>query len=113
MAQATRVSGVAVHIDHTPGSALSAGDVVVQVDLVGVADLDIAAGALGALNVGPTIYTLAKATGGGTALPVGTIAYWDDTNNRATASSSGNKIFGKVVKAAADADATVDVLLLQ
>ena len=38
-------------IDYTPGADVSAGDVVVQNDLVGIAKLDIASGVLGALAV--------------------------------------------------------------
>ena len=39
------------NVDYTPGSAVTAGDVVVQGDLVGVAKLDIAANRQGALAV--------------------------------------------------------------
>lgn len=99
-------------IDYTPGADMAAGDVVVQGDLVGVAKQPIKANQLGALAV-TGVFDFAKATGTGTALTVGTTVYWDDTANVATATATGIKQIGKVVKAAADADATVRVRLMQ
>lgn len=99
-------------IPHTPSGALSSGDVVVTVDLIGVAVNDIAASALGALYV-EGIFTLPKESGSSTAIPAGTIVYWDNTNDRATATSSGNKRIGKVITAAVDGDTTVEVLMQQ
>jgi predicted RecA/RadA family phage recombinase len=91
---------------------VAAGNVVVQGDLVGVAKQPIAANAPGALTV-DGVFDFAKATGVGTALAVGTTVYWDDAANVATSTSAGNKLLGKVVKAAADADATVRVRMSQ
>ena len=54
-------------IDYTPDAAVSAGDVVIQGDLVGVAKLDIAAGALGALAVWG-VFDFPKATSEGRAI---------------------------------------------
>ena len=101
-------------IDYTPGSAVSAGDVVVQGDLVGVAKLDIAANALGALAV-EGVFDVPKAAGGGTAITAGAKVYWDvgDTEAKEDAESGANKYLGKVVIAAADADTTVRVRLEQ
>lgn len=99
-------------IDYTPVADVAAGDVVVQGDLVGVAKLDIKANKLGALAV-VGVFDFAKATGGGSALAAGTTVYWDDAANVATSTSAGNKQIGKVVKAAADGDATVRVRLSQ
>ena len=101
-------------IDYTPGSAVSAGDVVVQGELVGVASLDIAANALGALTVAG-VFDFPKATGGGTAITAGAKVYWDvgDTEAKEDDETAANKLIGKVVKAAADADATVRVRLNQ
>lgn len=99
-------------IDYTPGADVAAGDVVVQADLVAVAKQPIKANQLGALAVAG-VFDFAKATGGGTALATGTIVYWDDTANVATATATGNKKIGKVVKAAVDADATVRVRMDQ
>ena len=63
-------------IDYTPASAVTAGDVIVQGDLVGVAKLDIAANQLGSLAV-EGVFDFPKATGGGSAIAVGTSVFWD------------------------------------
>ena len=63
-------------IDYTPGADVTAGDVVVQNDLVGVAKLDIAANVLGALAV-TGVFDLPKAAGVGEAIAAGTKVYWD------------------------------------
>ena len=101
-------------IDYTPGSAVSAGDVVVQGELVGVAKVPIAANALGALAV-TGVFDLPKATGGGTAITAGANVYWDvaDTEAKEDSESGANKLIGKTVAAAADGDATVRVRLSQ
>ncbi len=99
-------------IDYTPGAAVAAGDVIVQGELVGVARTPLAANTLGSLAVAG-VFDFAKATGGGTAMTAGANVYWDDTNNVATTTATGNKLIGKVVKAAADADATVRVRMNQ
>jgi predicted RecA/RadA family phage recombinase len=99
-------------IDYMPAADVAAGDVVVQGDLVGVAKLDIKSNKLGALAV-EGVFDFAKATGVGTAIAAGAIVYWNDAANVATATAAGNKQIGKVVKAAADADATVRVRMNQ
>jgi predicted RecA/RadA family phage recombinase len=99
-------------IDYTPGADVAAGDVVVQGDLIGVAKGDLTSGRLGALAV-DGVFDFAKATGGSTAIAVGAIVYWDDTANQATTTSTSNKLLGKVVLAAADADETVRVRMSQ
>jgi predicted RecA/RadA family phage recombinase len=98
------------NIDHTPVGALASGDVVVQGDLVGVTLRPIAAGELGSLAV-EGIFDFNKNTG--VAFTVGTILFWDDTNNVVTTTSAGNKSIGKVVRAAALADPTVRIRLSQ
>jgi predicted RecA/RadA family phage recombinase len=109
MAQATFVQD-GCSIDYTPGSDTSAGDVVVQGDLIGVAKLDIKANVLGAITV-EGVFDFAKNTG--VAYSVGAILYWDDTNNVVTATASGNKLLGKVVRAATTTDTTVRVRVNQ
>ncbi|MGE0606557.1 MAG: DUF2190 family protein [Pirellulales bacterium] len=100
------------YIDYTPGADLASGDVVVQGDLIGVAVRPITANTPGALAV-TGVFDFAKATGGGTAITAGALVYWADGANQATTTSAGNKLLGKCVKAAADADATVRVRLSQ
>jgi len=103
-------------IDYTPNSAVTAGDVVVQGELVGVAKLDIAANALGGLAV-VGVFDFPKAGGAVVTFAAGANAYWDAANSTAVATSGDpagtNKLIGKVVKAAADADTTVRVRLSQ
>ena len=62
-------------IDYTPTADVAAGDVVVQGELVGIAKTPIAANTPGALTV-TGVFDLPKATGAGTAIPVGSEAYW-------------------------------------
>jgi predicted RecA/RadA family phage recombinase len=98
------------YIDHTPAGALASGDVVVQGDLVGVTVRPLAVGELGSLAV-DGVFDFNKNTG--VAFTVGQILYWDDTNNVVTATATGNKQIGKVVRAAATTDTSVRVRLNQ
>lgn len=108
MAEATFVrEGTA--IDHTPGSDVAAGEVVVQGDLVGVAKTPIASGELGSLDVAG-VFAFAK---GGSGINIGVKVYWDDSANQATTTASSNKLIGKCVRAAAAGDSTVEVRLNQ
>jgi len=99
-------------IDYTPAADVAAGDVVVQQNLVGIAKLDIPADKLGALAV-TGVFDFPKATGAGEAIGVGANAYWDETNQQATTTATGNKLIGKTVAAAGDDDETVRVRLSQ
>jgi len=101
-------------IDYTPGSNVSAGDVIVQGELVGVAKLDIAANQLGALAI-EGIFEFPKPTGAGTDAAVGTLMYWDvaDGNAQETADSGTNKLIGKLVKACSTTDTTCRIKLDQ
>ena len=101
MATATfRHDGAA--IDYTPGAAVSAGDVVVQGELIGVAKLDIAANALGALAV-QGVFDFPKATGVGTAITVGSRVY-GDTAARGPASANAKRSQGPVHRRRATLD---------
>lgn len=113
MPQATFVSK-GTCIDYTPGSAVAAGDVVVIVDLVAVAPVAIEANKLGSLQV-EGVWDFTKAAGSSTAIPAGTLVYWDDAENvaKADAESGANKLIGVVAKAAVDADVLVRVLMKQ
>lgn len=96
------------NVDYTPSGDVAAGTVVVQGTLVGVATRAIAANAKGALCV-RGVFDFAKATGAGTDITAGAAVYWDDTNNVATTTSSGNTALGKAVAAASTSAATVRV----
>ena len=101
-------------IDYTPGAAVIAGDVVVQGELVGVANQDIAAGQLGALAI-EGVFDFPKPTGAGTDAAVGTLMYWDvaDGNAQETADTGTNKLIGKLVKACTTTDTTCRIKLDQ
>ena len=101
-------------IDYTPGADVTVGDIVVQGDLLGVAQLDMAANQLGAVAVAG-VFDIDKATGVGTGIAVGVKVYWDAANKQATAddNAGANKYLGKTVAAAGDDDAKVRVRLEQ
>ena len=93
-------------IDHTPGSDVVAGDVVViGTALLGVAKVDIAAGALGALSVEEENYFVACPVD--EAIAKGVPVYWDDTAKGVTATASGNIQFGVSSGAAALTDVLI------
>jgi len=96
-------------VDYTPGSAVDAGDVVVQGDLVGVAKLDIAANTLGALCISG-VFDVLKSTAVFTA---GQAVYWDATSELASPDGSVGKLMGIAVEAAATGVSTVRVRLVQ
>lgn len=100
-------------IDYTPGADTPAGTVVVQADLVGVTRVDLKASQLGSLAV-TGVFEFPKALGVGSAIPIGTLTYWDATNQVATKTAGGStKFIGKAVKATVDADTVVRVRVSQ
>ena len=99
-------------IDYTPVGAVSAGDVVVQGQLIGIATQDIGAGVQGALAA-KGVFDLPKTAGSGTAITAGAKVYWDEDAEVAVTTSEGNIYLGKTVAAAADDDETVRVRLEQ
>ena len=101
-----------ISIDYTPSSAVTAGDVIVQGTLVGVAKKDIAASALGALAVSG-VFDFAKGVTSGDAITAGAAVYWDADNEVATTTADGNTSLGKAVEAATATATTVRVLMVQ
>lgn len=101
-------------IDYTPTVDVTAGDVIVQGELVGVAKLDILANTLGSLSVAG-VFDFAKATGGGTGIAAGADVYWDATASQATTNdgTGTNKKIGRTVTASTDADTTTRVRMSQ
>ncbi len=101
-------------IDYTPPSDVAAGAVVVQGDLVGVTKLPIKAGDLGALAVAG-VFDFPKATGSGSAIPVGSTLYWDVAEQvaKVDSESGANKLIGKSIAAADDAATTVRARMSQ
>jgi len=104
-------------IDHTPppqGADVLVGAVVVQGDLVGVTQAPIKAGQLGSIAV-IGVFDFNKAVGAGSAIPAGTLTYWDAAAQNATknAAAGANKLIGKAVRTTVDADTIVRVRLQQ
>jgi len=102
------------NIDYIPGADVSAGDVIVQGDLIGIAKLDIAANFLGALAV-TGVFDVPKTAGVGEAIAAGAKVYWDVADGVAKTDdeAGANKYLGKTVAAAGDDDETVRVRLEQ
>jgi len=93
-------------IDHTPASAVAAGDVVVVGALVGVAPRAIAANSVGALSV-EGVFEMPVATGATGAQ--GSAINWYAVSGVAHASTG--VAAGKLAKARLAADTTVQVIL--
>jgi len=109
-----RQAGVA--IDYTPSSAVDAGEVVVQNNMVGIAKAAITADALGALYTEGIFDVVHDAV----VKNAGAAAYWDADGNPVdgtagtgcfTATSSGNTFAGWFVDAATDSAATAKIKL--
>lgn len=101
-------------IDYTPGADTLVGAVVVQAELVGIAQAPIKANQLGSLAVSG-VFDFPKVTGAGSAIPVGTNTYWDPVAQNATKSTAlpTSKLIGKAVKSTVDADTFVRVRMLE
>ena len=89
-------------IDYTPGTAKTAGDVVVQNGLLGVVKTDIAANALGALTI-EGVFRFTKAAD---AVAVGQILYYDAANDRCSTDAAVGVPAGKAIAAQLSADTT-------
>ena len=96
-------------IDYTPGSAVTAGDVVLIGTVPMIAPSDIAANAKGALDC-EGVYKVPKATG---ALTAGDAIYWDvdgspvtgtASSGAATGTATGNNLMGFAIFGAASGD---------
>ena len=94
-------------LDHTPASAVAAGDVVVIGSLVTVADSAIAANTLGAVY-SKGVFSMPKPTGSGTDYAQGSKVYY--YNSQIVTGVTGTAA-GFVAKKPATTDTTVDVLL--
>lgn len=106
MAQAIFKHGKADMVDHTPSSAVTAGDIVVIGGNARIAHRDIAANELGALGISGGVYAVLKGTDTGDGWSDGDFIYWDDTANEATTDNTDDGFIGIAVGDAADDDAT-------
>jgi predicted RecA/RadA family phage recombinase len=105
MAQVTLVGGDPIVCDYTAGATITAGDVIVTADTPRIALRDIANGDLGALSVVGGIYECT----GDAAIAADKKVYWNNTDNKVTETSSGNKVFGRTVSACSADGATCNV----
>ena len=97
-------------IDYTPSEAVSAGDIIVLSDSVGISKLDIAANTLGALAM-TGVFDVPKTAGEGEAIAQWANVYWDADNGVVSVTSGTLPYMGKVIVAAGDDDTTVRILL--
>lgn len=95
-------------IDHTAGSNLTSGAVVVMSTLVGVALVDIASGATGSVQIAGVFEINKLSTD---VIAQGDLVYWDATPGEITTTSAGNTLAGKAVSAAGNGVLTVKVKL--
>lgn len=107
-------------VPYTPGSAKASGEVDILNGMFRFATQPIPSTTLGSVKaaIGPPIVRIVKVTG---SLSVGNVVYWDTTADVAgattagtgavTTASAGNTLVGRVIKAAAASDQTVDVQL--
>ena len=93
-------------LDYTPGSAVTAGQVVLIGVRIGVALNAIAANATGALQVAG-VFNIAKLSTD--VVAQGAALYWDNGNSRLTTTASGNTLAGYAVAAAGNGATTVAI----
>ena len=99
MAEATMKHGNPTMINYTPAAGnISSGQVVLLGNLVGlscgIAHQDITNNTLGALSAGGGVYEVTMLSN----IAQYGLAYWDDTNNKLTSTSTNMAIFGVVVE---------------
>lgn len=100
-------------IDYTPGAAVTAGDVIVLGEMVGVADQDIEANKLGAISI-EGVYEFTKKDHATTEpIAAGQPVYWDVADEKAGWDSEGgaNPLLGHAIEAASSTATTVKVKL--
>lgn len=95
--------GSPIMVDYTPGSAVTAGDVVVQSNIPMICHTDIAANRKGALAIAGGVYQAL----GDAAIAVGDEVFWDATNEYVSETEAGNKRLGFCVVACTGAAAEV------
>lgn len=103
--------GDALMVDHTPASAVDAGQMIVAGDSVRIAKQDIPANTLGALAAGGAVFKVDKAVGGSVTFADGAPVDCDETNQLAVASGDGDAHMGLAVGAAGNSDDHVMVHL--
>lgn len=101
-----------VTTNYSPDADVDAGEVVVQNQLVGIAERAISASVQGALTH-RGIFSMPKSGTSGESLAVGVKVYWDAVNRVVTSTAGQNVYVGKVAVAADEDDTSVKVRLEQ
>jgi len=99
--------GAQLKIDHTPVSALAAGDIVhLGNGLIGIANRAIAAAEQDALDISPNaVYKVKKAVGTGVVFAQGDEVFWDTVAETTVVDSNANTVrFGQAVQASVTGD---------
>lgn len=113
-----RQQGGSVYVDYTPGSAVTAGDVILQGTLVGIVPTDLAASQKGSLNV-LGVWNVPKDSSNLSA--VGTAVYWDADGSPVdgtalsgcfTSTATANTFAGWCLETAGAGVGDVDILLV-
>lgn len=95
-------------VEYTATAAVKRGDVINIGGCFGVAFTDIAADAVGIVNITGR-YTVHAATG--TAISAGAALFWDASNKCVTTTSTSNTRIGVAANSMASGGASVDVIL--
>lgn len=106
MAEATLSHGSPLMVDYTPGSAVTAGQVVILGEMVCVCHTAIPADTLGALAVYGGVYEVTADA----AISANKNVYWDNSTNKITETVGTNKRFGFTLEAASGDNAKVRVV---
>ena len=93
------------YIDHTPKSAVEAGDVVVIGSIAGVANRPIPAGETGAIAT-EGVFEIEKDA---TDITAGALVYYDTSAKKATTTKGSNAVLGISVAAAGTGETLVRV----
>lgn len=101
-------SNDSTQVNFTPSAAVDAGSVVVEGDLIGIADLDVAAGELGAYNIRGQ-YIVPKVTTD--VVTKGAKLYWDATAVKATVTAGTLPYLGLALEAASGTATSVLIYL--
>lgn len=100
-------NGKVIVESYTAGSAVTAGDVVLVAGVPRIASADIAASAVGSLNVFGGLYSGPKAASDG-GWSEGQDLYWDVANHVLTRTAGGNSHIGQATADAATSDTTAE-----
>ncbi len=91
--------------------ALTSGGGALVGSIFGIATKDAANGTQAILKTQGVVDLVAEGAGSGQAIAQGAAVYWDNTNKRATATSSGNTKIGVAIEAKLTAATSVRVRL--